>query len=46
MNTETLKQKAQIIREEILKMLAKAGSGHTAGSLGIVDILVALYFKI
>lgn len=46
MNTENLKQKAQIIREEMLKMLAKAGSGHTAGPLGMVDILVALYFGI
>ncbi len=46
MNIENLKQKAQIIRQEMLKMLAKAGSGHTAGSLGMVDILVALYFEV
>ena len=44
MDIEKLKQKAQTIREDMLKMLAKAGSGHTAGSLGMIDILVALYF--
>ena len=43
MNIENLKQKAQIIREDMLKMLAKAGSGHTAGPLGMIDILVTLY---
>ncbi|MBU4536443.1 transketolase [Patescibacteria group bacterium] len=30
----------------MLRMLAKAGSGHTAGPLGMIDILVALYFGI
>ncbi|MBU1046838.1 transketolase [Patescibacteria group bacterium] len=46
MDYEKYKEKAQIIREEMLKMLAKAGSGHTAGPLGMIDILVALYFGI
>ena len=46
MEFNNLEQKAQSIRAEILKMLVKAGSGHTAGSLGMVDILVALYNKI
>ena len=30
----------------MLKMLAKAGSGHTAGPLGMIEILVALYFEV
>jgi transketolase len=39
-----LKKKAVGIRKDILKMLHLAGSGHTGGSLSIVEILVALYF--
>jgi len=46
MDYEKYKEKAQILREEMLKMLSKAGSGHTAGSLGMMDILIALYFGI
>lgn len=33
------------IRVSIIKMLAKAKSGHSAGSLGMADIFSALYFK-
>ncbi len=32
------------IRIEIIQMLAKAGSGHTAGPLGSVEEMVGLYF--
>ena len=39
-----LKVKAVQIRKDILKMLMLAGSGHTGGSLSIVEILVALYY--
>lgn len=39
-----LKETANNIRKDIIKMLHEAGSGHTAGSLDIVDILVYLYF--
>lgn len=46
MNIELLQQKAGQIRIEIIKMLAKAGSGHPAGSLGMADIFTALYFEI
>lgn len=42
--TQQLKALANEIRIDIIKMLAKAGSGHTGGSLGVTDILVALYF--
>ncbi|MFA5499972.1 MAG: transketolase [Candidatus Omnitrophota bacterium] len=41
-----LKKKAIEIRKDILKMLTLAGSGHTGGSLSIVDILVALYYYV
>ncbi len=32
------------IRESIIKMLVRAGSGHSAGPLGLADVLTALYF--
>ncbi|MDP3804080.1 MAG: transketolase [Candidatus Omnitrophota bacterium] len=38
-----LKKKAIEIRKDILKMLTVAGSGHTGGSLSLVEILIALY---
>lgn len=41
-----LEKKAEIIREDIIKMLVKAGSGHSAGPLGLADIFAALYFNI
>jgi len=40
-----LKKKAIDIRRDILNMLTKAGSGHTGGSLSIVEILVCLYYQ-
>ena len=46
MTTEELQKKAKEIRIDIIKMLQKSGSGHSGGSLGAVDILVALYFGI
>lgn len=41
-----LEQKANHIREDIITMLVEAGSGHSAGPLGLADILAALYFNI
>jgi transketolase len=43
---ETLEEIAVAIREDIITMLIKAGSGHSAGSLGLVDIFTAFYFHI
>ena len=43
-NIRELQKKAIEIRKDILKMLYLAGSGHTGGSLSIVEILVALYY--
>lgn len=34
------------IREDIISMLEHAGSGHSAGPLGLADIFAALYFDI
>ncbi|MEW6002926.1 MAG: transketolase [Nitrospirota bacterium] len=39
-----LKNQAKLVRIEILKMLAEAGSGHTGGSLSAADVVTALYF--
>lgn len=41
-----LESKAEIIREDIVRMLEVAGSGHSAGPLGLADIFAALYFDI
>lgn len=41
-----LEDKAEKIRETIISMLVAAGSGHTAGPLGMADIFSALYFHI
>ena len=39
-----LDKKANEIRESIIGMLLSAGSGHTAGPLGMADVFTALYF--
>lgn len=41
-----LENKANELRKDIIRMLEAAGSGHTAGSLGLAEILTALYFNI
>ncbi len=39
-----LELKANEIRQDIIKMLLEAGSGHSAGPLGMADVFTALYF--
>ncbi len=41
-----LEMKANEIRQSIIEMLVAAGSGHTAGPLGMADIFTALYFHV
>lgn len=43
---EELEKIAREIRKDIIRMLADASSGHSAGSLGTADIFAALYFEI
>ena len=43
---ELLTRKAVAVRETIINMLVAAGSGHTAGPLGMADVFVAFYFHI
>ncbi|MDQ3075976.1 MAG: transketolase [bacterium] len=40
-----LELQATQIRESIIEMLVEAGSGHTAGPLGMADIFTLLYFQ-
>lgn len=44
--TRELELKANEIRQSIIPMLLEAGSGHTAGPLGMADIFTALYFNL
>ncbi|QQG50214.1 MAG: transketolase [Candidatus Berkelbacteria bacterium] len=46
MNSKQLALKANEIRQEIIAMLLEAGSGHSAGPLGMADVFTALYFEI
>lgn len=41
-----LEKKANDIRKDIIRSLEAAGSGHSAGPLGMADLLAALYFNI
>lgn len=41
-----MEQMANTIREDIIRMLEHAGSGHSAGPLGLADIFTALYFNV
>jgi transketolase len=41
---KSLELQANTVRESIIEMLMEAGSGHTAGPLGMADVFTALYF--
>ncbi len=43
---DQLEVKANDIRRDIIRMLENAGSGHSAGPLGLADIFTALYFDV
>jgi len=46
MTKEELQKIAKEVRKDIVKMIYEAGSGHPAGSLGMAEVVVALYFAI
>jgi transketolase len=46
LSIKDLEYKANDIRQDIMKMLAAAGSGHSAGPLDMADVFTALYFNI
>ncbi len=41
-----LEHKAYALREDVIRMLEHAGSGHSAGPLGLAEIFSTLYFDI
>ncbi len=41
-----LEKMANTIRQDIISMLVEAGSGHSAGPLGMADVFTALYFHV
>jgi len=43
---DILVQKANLIRQHVLRMTFAAGSGHPGGSLSSADVLAALYFNV
>jgi len=43
---DELNEMARQVRRDIIRMLARANSGHTGGSLGMADIFTALYFRV
>jgi len=45
-NLKKLKLIANTIRQDVLRMLFEAKSGHSAGSIGLADIFTALYFNV
>jgi transketolase len=45
-DVHTLEAKANAIRTSVIEMLVAAGSGHTAGPLGMADIFALLYFHV
>lgn len=44
MTIKQLEKKANEIRQDVVKMLLEAKSGHSAGPLGMADVFTALYF--
>lgn len=45
-DVKQLELQANEIRQDIIKMLVEAKSGHSGGPLGMADVFTALYFKI
>ena len=41
-----LEMTANQIRQDVIDMLVEAGSGHSAGPLGMADVFTALYFHV
>ncbi len=46
MSIRELEKTAELVREDIIRMLTAARSGHSAGPLGMADVFTALYFEV
>ena len=42
---KSMEERSKVIRRHVVRMLAKAGSGHPGSSLSTVDLLVALFYN-
>ena len=45
LDIKSLEECAKIIRRHVVRMIAKAGTGHPGSSLSTVDLLVALFYS-
>ena len=45
MDIKSMEERSKVIRRHVIRMLAKAGSGHPGSSLSTVDLLVALFYN-
>ncbi|MBI2470795.1 MAG: transketolase [Planctomycetes bacterium] len=45
LDVKSLEERAKVIRKHVVRMLAKAGSGHPGSSLSTVDLLIALFYN-
>ncbi|MBI4094383.1 MAG: transketolase [Candidatus Liptonbacteria bacterium] len=41
-----IEETANLLRQDVIKMLVHAGSGHSAGPLGMADVFATLYFHV
>jgi transketolase len=41
-----LEEKSNLMRQDLIKSLLEAGSGHSAGPLGFMDVFCALFFHV
>lgn len=46
MDVVSLQKKANLLRQHIISMVTKAGSGHPGGALGMADVMSVLYFDV
>ena len=45
-HSDNLSKVSSQVRRDILRMVNAAGSGHPGGSMGIADVMTALFFKV
>ena len=46
LTVQQIEQKANDMRKDIVTMLEHAGSGHSAGPMGLADLVATLYFSV
>lgn len=46
LTVQQIEQKANEMRKDIVSMLEHAGSGHSAGPMGLADLVATLYFSV